>query len=86
VPARQVIRNVLAAEGVAGFYRGFLPNAAKNLPNKGACFDQNMSSITAFYPTPSNLPNNECIVRLFDSLWHIIVARVFVMQEDAASC
>ena len=36
MPARQVIRNVLAAEGVAGFYRGFLPNAAKNLPNKGA--------------------------------------------------
>ena len=36
VPARQVIRNVLTAEGVAGFYRGFLPNAAKNLPNKGA--------------------------------------------------
>jgi Mitochondrial carrier protein len=35
VPARQVIRNVLAAEGVAGFYRGFVPNAAKNLPNKG---------------------------------------------------
>ena len=31
VPARQVIRNVLAAEGVAGFYRGFVPNAA----NKG---------------------------------------------------
>lgn len=35
VPARQVIRNVLASEGVAGFYRGFVPNAAKNLPNKG---------------------------------------------------
>ncbi len=36
VPAQQVVRRVLAAEGIAGFYRGFLPNAAKNLPNKGA--------------------------------------------------
>jgi Mitochondrial carrier protein len=39
VPAQQVVRNVLAAEGIAGFYRGFLPNAAKNLPNKGAHTD-----------------------------------------------
>ncbi len=36
VPATQVIRRVLADEGIAGFYRGFLPNALKNLPNKGA--------------------------------------------------
>ena len=35
VPARQVVRGVLATEGVAGFYRGFLPNALKNMPNKG---------------------------------------------------
>lgn len=27
---------ILHREGVAGFYRGFLPNALKNLPNKGA--------------------------------------------------
>ena len=35
VPAGVVVRRVLQTEGVAGFYRGFLPNAAKNLPNKG---------------------------------------------------
>ncbi len=27
---------ILHREGLAGFYRGFLPNALKNLPNKGA--------------------------------------------------
>lgn len=26
---------ILHREGVSGFYRGFLPNALKNLPNKG---------------------------------------------------
>lgn len=44
VPARQVVRGVLATEGVAGFYRGFLPNALKNMPNKG---DRRASRITA---------------------------------------
>lgn len=29
-------RRIFAREGVPGFYRGFLPNALKNLPNKGA--------------------------------------------------
>jgi hypothetical protein len=29
-------RKIMAREGVPGFYRGFLPNALKNLPNKGA--------------------------------------------------
>jgi hypothetical protein len=28
-------RKIIAREGVGGFYRGFLPNALKNLPNKG---------------------------------------------------
>lgn len=29
-----VLRSSLAAEGYMGLYRGFLPNAVKNLPNK----------------------------------------------------
>ena len=32
----EMVRRILAREGVPGFYRGFLPNALKNLPNKGA--------------------------------------------------
>ena len=31
-----VIKRCFQEEGVRGFYRGFLPNALKNLPNKGA--------------------------------------------------
>ena len=31
-----MVQRILAREGVPGFYRGFLPNALKNLPNKGA--------------------------------------------------
>lgn len=31
-----VIKDAWAQEGLRGFYRGFLPNALKNLPNKGA--------------------------------------------------
>ena len=30
-----VVKASLAAEGLQGFYRGFIPNAVKNLPNKG---------------------------------------------------
>ena len=30
-----LVRTTLAADGVRGLYRGFLPNAVKNLPNKG---------------------------------------------------
>ena len=29
-------RTILAEDGLAGMYRGFVPNALKNLPNKGA--------------------------------------------------
>ena len=29
-------QKMLQRDGVAGFYRGFVPNALKNLPNKGA--------------------------------------------------
>jgi solute carrier family 25 phosphate transporter 23/24/25/41 len=32
------IRKVYHSDGVAGFYRGFLPNALKNLPNKGETY------------------------------------------------
>ena len=32
----QVVRRMYSKEGVLGFYRGFVPNALKNLPNKGA--------------------------------------------------
>lgn len=32
----RVVRDAWAKEGLRGFYRGFLPNALKNLPNKGA--------------------------------------------------
>ena len=28
-------QKIMQREGIAGFYRGFLPNALKNLPNKG---------------------------------------------------
>ena len=30
-----IVRSSLRAEGVRGLYRGFIPNAVKNLPNKG---------------------------------------------------
>ena len=33
--AWQMARAILTRDGVPGFYRGFLPNALKNLPNKG---------------------------------------------------
>ncbi|KAK9836298.1 hypothetical protein WJX81_003355 [Elliptochloris bilobata] len=42
VQVPEMVRRILAREGVPGFYRGFLPNALKNLPNKGvrlATFD-----------------------------------------------
>jgi solute carrier family 25 (mitochondrial phosphate transporter), member 23/24/25/41 len=29
------VQRVYRSEGISGFYRGFLPNALKNLPNKG---------------------------------------------------
>ena len=32
----QVARAIMGRDGLPGFYRGFLPNALKNLPNKGA--------------------------------------------------
>jgi hypothetical protein len=35
--AWRVAQAILARDGVPGFYRGFLPNALKNLPNKGTC-------------------------------------------------
>jgi len=36
VAVPEMTRRIFAREGVPGFYRGFLPNALKNLPNKGA--------------------------------------------------
>ena len=33
---RAVLANTWRTEGVSGLYRGFVPNALKNLPNKGA--------------------------------------------------
>lgn len=33
--ARQAFRNIIHRDGVPGLYKGFLPNALKNLPNKG---------------------------------------------------
>ncbi|KAL4513533.1 hypothetical protein Ndes2526A_g07490 [Nannochloris sp. 'desiccata'] len=35
LPAREAIRSILLNDGIKGMYRGFLPNAIKNLPNKG---------------------------------------------------
>jgi solute carrier family 25 phosphate transporter 23/24/25/41 len=35
VPWRVAVAGILAEEGVVGMYRGFVPNALKNLPNKG---------------------------------------------------
>ena len=35
-------KQIMTQEGLGGFYRGFLPSAVKNLPNKGAlgpCYD-----------------------------------------------
>ena len=29
-------QKIMQRDGLAGFYRGFVPNALKNLPNKGA--------------------------------------------------
>lgn len=34
---RQALQKVLDRDGMPGLYRGFLPNALKNLPNKGMC-------------------------------------------------
>ncbi|KAK9815602.1 hypothetical protein WJX72_006584 [[Myrmecia] bisecta] len=34
--AGQVVHKIVERDGVGGLYRGFLPNALKNLPNKGA--------------------------------------------------
>ena len=33
--ALPMAQKIMQREGIAGFYRGFLPNALKNLPNKG---------------------------------------------------
>lgn len=33
--ARQAFHNIIQRDGVPGLYKGFLPNALKNLPNKG---------------------------------------------------
>lgn len=30
-------RTIMVEDGLRGMYRGFVPNALKNLPNKGAC-------------------------------------------------
>ncbi|CAK0785533.1 hypothetical protein CVIRNUC_008743 [Coccomyxa viridis] len=41
--ALPMAQKIMQREGIAGFYRGFLPNALKNLPNKGvrlAVFDR----------------------------------------------
>ena len=35
IPLDAVVRQIIDRGGIAGFYRGFLPNAIKNLPNKG---------------------------------------------------
>lgn len=35
LPAGEAIRTILLNDGIKGMYRGFLPNAIKNLPNKG---------------------------------------------------
>jgi solute carrier family 25 (mitochondrial phosphate transporter), member 23/24/25/41 len=35
----KVMQEIWVREGVGGFYRGFLPNALKNLPNKGVLRD-----------------------------------------------
>jgi len=39
---RQMAQQIMEREGIPGFYRGFVPSAVKNLPNKGlrlAIFD-----------------------------------------------
>lgn len=35
LPVAKVVKSIVDEEGVRGLYRGFLPNAIKNLPNKG---------------------------------------------------
>jgi len=35
LPLLETIKGQFQSEGIKGFYRGFLPNALKNLPNKG---------------------------------------------------
>lgn len=32
---RHVASQIMRKEGIPGFYRGFIPSAVKNLPNKG---------------------------------------------------
>lgn len=35
LPLLQTVKGIKAQDGIGGFYRGFVPNAVKNLPNKG---------------------------------------------------
>ena len=53
--ARQALQKVLERDGVPGLYRGFLPNALKNLPNKGQLrlllMHSSSSSSIAFRPS-----------------------------------
>jgi solute carrier family 25 (mitochondrial phosphate transporter), member 23/24/25/41 len=50
VPWQAAAVKILNADGIKGFYRGFLPNAIKNLPNKGVkltVFDSAKKALTA---------------------------------------
>lgn len=50
LPATVAIASILTEDGVAGMYRGFLPNAIKNLPNKGVkltVFDSAKKAVNA---------------------------------------
>ena len=52
--ARQAFRNIIERDGVPGLYKGFLPNALKNLPNKGTVVPnwfQSQSILCCFWST-----------------------------------
>ena len=41
----QATRLILQRDGMPGMYRGFVPNALKNLPNKGDHLPQSLSAV-----------------------------------------
>lgn len=51
LPWQAAAATILADEGLKGFYRGFIPNTLKNLPNKGEVAASSAGSLGC---TPNN--------------------------------
>ena len=64
LPAREAIRTILLNDGIKGMYRGFLPNAIKNLPNKGVKLTVFDSAKKAYTAGQEALDEERCAVGL----------------------